>query len=207
MVAEGKGKRMDRDRELIELIQGGSKDAFAELVERHKKRVLSIAYSFTGDYEDAKNVSQEAFLKAYQSIPKFRGGSSFYTWFYRILINTCKDYIRKESGGRAIFFINKGNEDEARPPEDIFLADPSSNPDPQDELLNKELNEKITRAINSLPANQRIAFVLKHIHGMSIEEISNITRCALGTAKSRLYHAVMKLQDKLGDYCKKGECK
>lgn len=205
MVAEG--KRMDRDRELIELIQGGSKDAFAELVERHKKRVLSIAYSFTGDYEDAKNVSQEAFLKAYQSIPKFRGGSSFYTWFYRILINTCKDYIRKESGGRAIFFINKGNEDEARPPEDIFLADPSSNPDPQDELLNKELNEKITRAINSLPANQRIAFVLKHIHGMSIEEISNITRCALGTAKSRLYHAVMKLQDKLGDYCKKGECK
>lgn len=205
MVAEG--KRMDRDRELIQLIQGGSKDAFTELVERHKKRVLSIAYSFTGNYEEAKNVSQEAFLKAYQSIPKFRGASSFYTWFYRILINTCKDYIRKESGGRSIFFINKGNEDEERSPGDIFLADPGSNPDPQDELLNKELNEKITRAINSLPANQRIAFVLKHIHGMSIEEISNITRCALGTAKSRLYHAVMKLQDRLGDYRKKGECK
>ncbi len=205
MVAEG--KRMDRDRELIKLIQGGSKDAFAELVERHKKRALSIAYSFTGDYEDAKNVSQEAFLKAYQSIRKFRGASSFYTWFYRILINACKDHIRKKSAERFIFFINQEENDEERSSEDIFLTEPGSDPDPQDELLNKELNKKITRAINSLPTNQRIAFVLKHIHGMSIKEIKNITHCAPGTVKSRLYHAVIKLQDRLGAYCEKGKHK
>ncbi|MBW2646116.1 MAG: sigma-70 family RNA polymerase sigma factor [Deltaproteobacteria bacterium] len=205
MVAESNS--MDRDRELIRLIQGGAKDAFADLVERYKDRALSIAYSFTGDYEDAKNISQEAFLKAYLSIPKFRGGSSFYTWFYRILINTCKDHIRKKSGEGSIFSPPKGKEDEEGTAQDIFETESDSNPNPQDELLNKEMNEKITRAINSLPANQRIAFVLKHIHGMSIDEISTITRCAPGTVKSRLYHAVMKLQVGLGSYYKKGEYK
>lgn len=196
---------MDRDRELIRLIQGGSKDAFAELVERHKKKALMIAYSFTEDYEDAKNLSQEAFLKAYRSIPKFRGTSSFYTWFYRILINTCKDHIRKEIAREVISFVATGKDNQKRPSEDIVPTESGSPLDPQDELLNKELNKKITGAINSLPANQRIAFVLKHIHGMSIEEISNITHCAPGTVKSRLYHAIAKLQDRLGAYCEKGE--
>ena len=189
------------ENEIIAQVRAGNSRAFCELVERYKEKALSVAYSFCANYEDAKDLSQEAFIKAFKSIKRFRVQSKFYTWFYRILVNICKDYLRCRKSNKFIKLSVKFKlKDGSVEPEDIFESVASSAPGPGQQLLDKELGAHLTKAISSLPEKQRTVFTLKNIHGLTLAEIAEITDSALGTVKASLFKATMNLQVKLEGY-------
>jgi len=186
---------------IIAQVKAGNSRAFCELVERHKERALSVAYSFCANYEDAKDLSQEAFIKAFKAIGRFRVQSKFYTWFYRILVNICKDYLRRRKNSKFINFSVKFKlKNGLVEPEDIFESVASKTPSPGQQLLNKELGAHLTKAISSLPQKQRVVFTLKNIHGLTLAQIAEITNSALGTVKANLFKATINLQTKLEGY-------
>ena len=190
---------IDNEHRIIERVKNGDQDAFCELVEKYKQKAINIAFSFCGNHEDAKDVSQEAFIRAFKTIKNFRSESLFFTWFYRILINLCKDYLRRKMKDKTIGVtvkINDGTQDE----ESIFETIASGGPGPKEQLLNKELGEELTEAMNSLPERQKRVFTLKNIHGLKINEIAEIVKCAEGTIKAHLFKATLNLQGKLASY-------
>jgi RNA polymerase sigma-70 factor (ECF subfamily) len=187
--------------EIVAQIRTGDVGAFCKWVDRYKHRAISIAYSCCANYEDAKDISQEAFIKAFKSIKYFKGQSKFYTWFYRILVNICKDHIRRKKRSKMVNFSLKFESKEAAVElEDIFERVASDAFGPEQQLLNKELQEELTKAINSLPEKQNIVFTLKNIHGLTITEIADITKCTIGTIKAHLFKATANLQSKLKKY-------
>ena len=189
------------ENEIIAQVKAGNSRAFCELVERHKEKALSVAYSFCANYEDAKDLSQEAFIKAFKSIKKFRVQSKFYTWFYRILVNICKDYLRRRKSSKFIKLSVKFKlKDGLIEPEDIFESVASGAPGPQQQLLDKELGAHLTKAISSLPEKQKMVFTLKNIQGLTLTEIAEISNSAIGTVKANLFKATMNLQAKLEGY-------
>lgn len=190
---------IDNESEIIERIKNGDQNAFCELVEKYKEKALNIAFSFCRNYEDAKDISQEAFIKAFKTIRNFRSESRFYTWFYRILINLCKDYLRRRMKNKAISANIRIN-NEAQEEESIFEVIASGLPGPKEQLLNKELGEELTKALNSLPEQQKRVFTLKNIHGLKINEIAEIIKCAEGTIKAHLFKATLNLQERLAAY-------
>lgn len=184
---------------IIERIKNGDQNAFCELVEKYKEKALHIAFSFCRNYEDAKDVSQEAFIKAFKTMGNFRGESRFYTWFYRILLNICKDHLRRKMKNKTIsvnFKLNDASYEE----ESIFEVIASGLPGPNEQLLNKELSEELTKALDSLPEQQKKIFTLKNIHGLKINEIAEIVKCAEGTIKAHLFKATLNLQKRLAAY-------
>jgi len=189
------------ESEIIAQVKAGNSRAFCELVERYKEKALSVAYSFCANYEDARDLSQEAFIKAFKSIGRFRVQSKFYTWFYRILVNICKDYLRRRKRSKFIKLSVKFRlKDGSVEGEDIFESVASSAPGPGQQLLDKELGTHLTKAISSLPEKQRMVFTLKNIHRLTLAEIAEITSSALGTVKANLFKATMNLQAKLEGY-------
>lgn len=189
------------ESEIIAQVKAGNSRAFCELVERYKEKALSVAYSFCANYEDAKDLSQEAFIKAFKSIERFRAQSKFYTWFYRILVNICKDYLRRRKSDKFIKLSVKFKlKDCLVEPEDIFESVASGAPGSRQQLLDKELGAHLTKAISSLPEKQRTVFTLKNIHGLTLAEIAEITNSALGTVKANLFKATVNLQVKLEGY-------
>ncbi len=191
------------ESEIIAQVKAGDSKAFCELVERYKEKAVSIAYSFCANYEDAKDLSQEAFIKAFKSIGGFKVQSKFYTWFYRILVNICKDYLRRRKSNKFIKLSVKFRvKDGMAEPEDIFESVVSNTPNPGQKLVNKELGERLTKAISSLPPKQRMVFTLKNIHGLTLVRIAEITGVALGTVKAHLFKATMNLQIRLEGYIK-----
>ncbi len=189
------------ESEIIAQVKAGDSRAFCQLVERYKKKALSVAYSFCANYEDAKDLSQEAFIKAFKAIKRFRAQSKFYTWFYRILVNICKDYLRRRKSNKFIKLSVKFKlKDGLVKPEDIFESVASKAPGPGQQLLDKELGAHLTKAISSLPEKQRIVFTLKNIHGLTLAETAEITNSALGTVKANLFKATVNLQAKLEGY-------
>ena len=189
------------ESEIIAQVKAGDSRAFCELVEEYKRKALSVAYSFCANYEDAKDLSQDAFIKAFKSIKRFRAQSKFYTWFYRILVNICKDYLRRKKNNKFIKFSVKFKlKDGLVGPEDIFESVASSAPGPGQQLLNKELGAHLTKAITSLSEKQRVVFTLKNIQQLTLAEIAEITNSALGTVKANLFKATMNLQTKLEEY-------
>ncbi len=189
------------ESEIIERIKIGDSGAFCELVDKYKQKALNIAYSFCSNYEDARDLSQEAFIRSFGAIKRFKIKSKFYTWFYRILVNICKDYLRRKKRSNinktSVYFKDK---DGSLEPEDIFEHVASDSPGPGKSLLNKELKEKLLRAIESLPFKQKTIFTLKNMHGLKINEIAEIMRCAQGTVKAHLFKATVNLQNKLERY-------
>lgn len=190
---------IDNESEIIERIKNGDQNAFCELVEKYKEKALNIAFSFCRNYEDAKDISQEAFIKAFKTIRNFRGESRFYTWFYRILLNLCKDYLRRKMKNKAISANIRIN-NEAQEETNIFEIIASGLPGPKEQLLNKELGEELTKALDSLPEQQKRVFTLKNIHGLKINEIAEIIKCAEGTIKAHLFKATLNLQERLAAY-------
>lgn len=189
------------ESEIIAQAKAGNSRAFCELVERYKEKALSVAYSFCANYEDAKDLSQEAFIKAFKSIKRFKVQSKFYTWFYRILVNICKDYLRRRKRNKFIKLSVKFKlKDGLVEPEDIFESVASSVPGPGQQLLDKELGAHLTKAITSLPEKQRTVFTLKNIQGLTLTEIAEISNSALGTVKANLFKATINLQAKLEEY-------
>lgn len=182
------------DEELVASARQGDRRAFEELVERHKRKAYHIAFDFTRDGEDAKDLSQEAFLKAFMNLKHFDGRSSFYTWFYRILVNLCLDHKRR--GKRAP--TEEFDESTA------LQMDPSHEPakprSPDQQVLARQISAKVDAALESLPARQRAAFVLKNHQGLSIKEIAELLDTAEGTVKVHLHRAVRALREQLAEF-------
>jgi len=182
---------------LLQSARNGDLRAFSGLVELYQERAVRVAYSFTGDYEDARDLAQEAFVKAYEKLGNFEGTSLFYTWFYRILANHCKDFLRKKKVRRLISLGLFKNEEDERDP----VAEVRSRTRGADEaLLDAELGSKISQALEKLPFQQKSAFILRYLEGLSLQEVAESMDLSVGAVKAHLWHAAGKMKKMLGEY-------
>lgn len=180
------------DAELVERVQRGDKRAFDILVVKYQSKILSIVSRFISDNAEINDVAQDAFIKAYRALPNFRGESAFYTWLYRIAINTAKNYLTAR--GR-------------RPPaSDIDSQDAESygvgvalreNASPEKLLMRDQLKDVIFKTIEELPDDLKTAITLREIEGLSYEEIAESMDCPVGTVRSRIFRAREAIDDKM----------
>lgn len=202
--AKGEDSSMSlKDVELVARAQDGDQTAFEALVRQYQGKAYAIAYNMcSGDSEEARELTQEAFLRAFRSLKKFRGKSSFYTWFYRILINTCLDSRRRRSRWDGIFSFWRRDNREKESSDEISAKypDPGEYSNPMAALNNKQLAQEIRRALSSLPEKQRVVFQLKVLHGMRIREIAKIMGSAEGTVKSHLFRATLFMREALQEW-------
>jgi RNA polymerase sigma-70 factor (ECF subfamily) len=180
------------DDELIRAARGGDEEAFRDLVERYRGRAFGVALGVVGDPDDALDVVQESFVKAYYSLKDFRFGSNFYTWFYRLLVNQAIDRWRKSSRNREVPLEGKSLTEEDSPPETGVY--PRT---PEELVQNRQLADALTRAIGALPEYHRAVIVLREIDGLSYEEIAAVLGCSVGTVMSRLHYARARLKEAL----------
>lgn len=185
----------DRDTEAIQAVLVGDVERFAELVERYQRQAQRVAFSLLGNYEDARDASQEAFVNAFRSLGRFRHGARFSTWLYRIVVNECKD-THKRRRRQPVAAGRVGEPDPEQPGESLFdVGDPGA--DPQQQSVNRELGQRLSMAISRLPLTQRTAFVMHHVHGMPLEEIAVMMACRVGTVKSHLFRATASLRTQM----------
>lgn len=182
------------DEELVALAQRGDRRAFEDLVDRHKQKAYHIAFDFTRDRESAKDLSQDAFLKAFVHLKNFDGRSGFYTWFYRILVNVCLDYKRRHKRAPADQF------DETIVNEMEPTHEPAKPRSPEQHVLAGQISKKVDAALAALPPKQRTAFILKNHQGLSIREIATLMETAEGTVKVHLHRAVTALRQTLAEF-------
>ena len=173
------------DQQLVERAQRGDKRAFELLVLKYQRKLGRLLSRFVRDSAEVEDVTQEAFIKAYRALPSFRGDSAFYTWLYRIGINTAKNYL-VALGRRAPTTTGFDNE-EAQGFEDAEQLRDSSTP--ESELEGKEIAATVNRAMDALPADLRTAITLREIEGLSYEEIASVMNCPVGTVRSRIFRA------------------
>ncbi len=185
-----------KDEDLVIRTRAHDPWAPGELIQRYQQKAYAIAYHFTdGNVQDAEDLTQEAFLRAFQNLENFRGDSSFYTWFYRILVNACLDGVRRRKRWRQVFLpwqqasTGKGLSPEERP-------DPEAHERSLKAISEKELSRDIRKTLRSLPEKQRLAFQLKALNGMTIQEIARTMGTAEGTVKSHLFRATQFLREK-----------
>jgi RNA polymerase sigma-70 factor (ECF subfamily) len=184
------------DSLLIKAFQRGDKRAFDQLVIRHKDRIFNLCYRFIGDYEEANDSAQEAFVKAYGSLKTFRLESAFSTWLYRIAVNTCKNKLGSSSyraKRKTVSLDNPGNNEVGALPMEIQNGTPS----PLARMEEKERRRLVQTALDALPAEFKMVVALRDIEGLSYEEIAQVTGLNLGTVKSRIARARTDLRNKL----------
>lgn len=173
------------DQLLVERAQGGEKHAFDQLVSKYQRKLGRLLGRFIRDPAEVEDVTQEAFIKAYRALPAFRGESAFYTWLYRIGINTAKNYL--VSQGRRAPTTTEFDSEEAENFEDAALLRDINTPESL--LLSKQIGETVNSAMDALPEELRTAIVLREIEGMSYEEIAAMMDCPIGTVRSRIFRA------------------
>jgi RNA polymerase sigma-70 factor (ECF subfamily) len=173
------------DQQLVERAQRGDKRAFELLVLKYQRKLGRLLSRFVRDSAEVEDVTQEAFIKAYRALPSFRGESAFYTWLYRIGINTAKNYL-VALGRRAPTTTGFDNE-EAEGFEDAEQLRDSSTP--ESELEGKEIAATVNHAMDALPPDLRTAITLREIEGLSYEEIASVMNCPVGTVRSRIFRA------------------
>jgi RNA polymerase sigma-70 factor (ECF subfamily) len=182
----------DSDQQLVERVQAGDKAAFDLLVRKYQHRVLKLVSRFVSDAAEAEDVAQEAFLKAYRALASFRGDSAFYTWLYRIAINTAKNAL-VSNRRRPVDF-------------DLDLQDPEQydrharlkeGDTPEGVLLTEEIRSVVEKAMEQLPEDLRTAIVLRELEGLSYEEIAEAMDCPVGTVRSRIFRAHEAIDKKL----------
>ncbi len=184
----------DVDAFLVEQFQSGDDAAFDVLVERHYRRIYEFAYYFAHSVEDAYDIAQEVFLRAYRSLHRFNGESSFYTWVYRIASNACIDHHRRRRSYSRVEFTESVAQDA-----DTELHGPAE-PLPDASAVDRELGEQIRYAVLQLPEKQRQVFILRHYEGLALQEIADVVRRELGTVKAHLFHATRKMRHLLAPY-------
>lgn len=186
----------DADMAIIQRVQAGDVAAFDTLIVKYRERLYSIIYNLTSNREDANDLTQEAFIKAFRSVNKFKGKSTFFTWLYRIGVNTALSHIKKNRMRR---FFSFENIDEEVAQSDILeiLAAKTKSDKP---TLLKELQEKLNDALQKLSLKHRTVIVLFEIEGLSHQEIAQITKTTEGTVRSRLHYAKIQLQSSLKEY-------
>jgi RNA polymerase sigma-70 factor (ECF subfamily) len=181
------------DNKLVKRVQKGDKGAFDLLVMKYQHKIVNLVMRYVRDPELALDITQEAFIKAYRAIPRFRGDSAFYTWMYRIAVNTAKNHLAAQR--RRPMDVELDLQD----PEQYDLHARLRETDtPEGVTLGKELKETVERAIAALPEDLRTAIVLRELEGMSYEEIAQTMECPVGTVRSRIFRARDAIAKKVG---------
>jgi RNA polymerase sigma-70 factor (ECF subfamily) len=180
------------DQALVERVQRGDKKAFDLLVLKYQQRIMKVLSRYVRDPSEVQDLAQEAFIKAYRALPKFRGDSAFYTWLYRIAINTAKNFV-----------VAQGR----RPPNDDIEATEAEQYEgesalkdyasPERETLRDEIRETVFKAIDALPEDLKTAITLRELEGMSYEEIAEAMDCPIGTVRSRIFRAREEIDNQL----------
>ena len=172
--------------------------AYDELVRRNQERIYATIYHMTSNHEDANDLAQETFIKAYQALKSFKGGASFYTWAYRIAVNKTINFL-KQRNRRAQMSLNEVDFNAENDPDLVALV---SDKTPRREAALGELQEKLNAAMQKLSESHRLAVILHDVQGLPHEEIAEIMGCNVGTVRSRLFYARQQLQAHLADYLK-----
>jgi len=181
------------DKKLVKRVQKGDKGAFDLLVLKYQHKIVNLVMRYVRDPELALDITQEAFIKAYRALPRFRGDSAFYTWMYRIAVNTAKNHLAAQR--RRPMDVELDLQD----PEQYDLHSKLKETDtPEGVSLSNELKETIERAIASLPEDLRTAIILRELEGMSYEEIAQTMECPVGTVRSRIFRARDAISKKVG---------
>ena len=181
------------DRVLVERAQHGDKHAFELLVSKYQRRLSRLLSRFIRDAGEVEDVAQEAFIKAYRALPSFRGESAFYTWLYRIGINTAKNYL--VAMGRRAPTATEFDSEEAEGFEDgEQLRDINT---PENVMMSKQIATTVNQTMERLPEELRTAITLREIEGLSYEEIATIMNCPIGTVRSRIFRAREAIADRL----------
>ncbi len=187
-------QREFRDEELVTLCQQGQGEYFDLLVRRYMEKAFHIAFDFTRNPETAKDLSQDAFLRAFSNIRQFDGRSSFYTWFYRIVVNLCLDHARRK--GRVVWeSLDSLNETPGEQPQ---LADTSFQP--EQEAIAGEAKRRADKTLETMPKKQRTAFLLRNQQGLSIADIAKVMKTTEGTVRVYLHRAVAALRQSLVEF-------
>ncbi|MGH8694322.1 MAG: RNA polymerase sigma factor RpoE [Burkholderiales bacterium] len=181
------------DQQLVERAQRGDKHAFELLVAKYQRKLGRLLSRFIRDPAEVEDVAQEAFIKAYRALPSFRGDSAFYTWLYRIGINTAKNYL--VAMGRRAPTTTEFDSEEAENFEDgDQLRDLNT---PEAELMTRQIAATVNQTMEELPEELRTAITLREIEGMSYEDIANVMNCPIGTVRSRIFRARETIADRL----------
>jgi RNA polymerase sigma-70 factor (ECF subfamily) len=183
---------------LVRRAQREDTAAYDELVRRYQERIYATVYHMTSNHEDANDLAQESFIKAYRALKSFKGDSSFYTWVYRIAVNKTINFL-KQRKNRVQMSLNDLDLNAEHDPDLVALV---SHNTPRRDLSLAELQEKLNAAMQKLSEHHRMAVVLHDIQGMSHEEVGAIMDCNVGTVRSRLFYARQQLQAYLADYLK-----
>ena len=185
------------DLELVKQCQAGQTEAFDELVTRYRTRIFAMIYNMVHNEQDAWDLAQESFVKAWKSIKRFRGDSSFYTWMYRIVMNVTIDWLRKKQiKGAGSEFDDSIQLKEIDPASKTV---PKADPLPHERMERNEIRSKIDNAIGQLSPEHRAVILMKEIEDMQYHEIAETLGCSIGTVMSRLFYARKKLQKLLRD--------
>jgi RNA polymerase sigma-70 factor (ECF subfamily) len=181
---------MTTDEELVARARGGDLDSFNQLVLRWERPIYALAYRVIGREEDARDVAQETFLRAFRALGGFKGEAKFSSWLYRITLNLCRDWIRRERRTPV-----------AQAPEGVDLIELASESTPaesiEDLISRKELGRAVAKAMSSLSDEQRTAIILKEYQGLTFQEIADLLNCPLSTVKTRLYQGLSVLRRQL----------
>jgi RNA polymerase sigma-70 factor, ECF subfamily len=178
------------DEELVTRSMGGDLDSFNQLVLRWERPIYALAYRVIGREEDARDVAQETFLRAFRALSGFKGQAKFSSWLYRITLNLCRDWIRKEKRTRV-----------SQAPEGIDIIELAGEATPNETIEQligrKELGRAVSKAMAALPEEQRTAIILKEYHGLTFQEIADMLDCPLSTVKTRLYQGLSVVRNQL----------
>ena len=178
------------DEELVARSRGGDVDSFNQLITRWERPIYALAYRVIGREEDARDVCQEAFLRAFRALPGFKGQAKFSSWLYRITLNLCRDWIRRQRRTPV-----------SQMPDDVDAVEFASEAGPietiEDLVARRELSDVVADAMALLPEEQRTAIILKEYHGMTFQEIADLQGCPLSTVKTRLYQGLTVLRRNL----------
>lgn len=180
------------DEELVTLAAQGDTDAFNQLVVRWERSIHALAYRILGREEDARDASQEAFLRAFRGLKGFKGQAKFSSWLYRIAVNVCRDWLRRERRAGVV------------QPSEGFELDEQGIVDPisetvEDLIVRRDLGRAVSKIMATLPEEQRTVIVLKEYHGLTFREIADLMECPLSTAKTRLYQGLSTVRQQLED--------
>ncbi len=182
------------DQQVVERVQRGDKQAFNLLVVKYQRKLARLVSQFIRDSAAVEDVTQEAFIKAYKALPTFRGESAFYTWLYRIGINTAKNFLVSQ-GRRAPTSVDGFDNEDAENFEDGGKLREINTP--ESELMSKQIAQTVNHTLDALPEELRTAIVLREIDGLSYEEIANAMNCPIGTVRSRIFRAREAISEEL----------
>ncbi|MCD2449083.1 RNA polymerase sigma factor RpoE [Methylicorpusculum oleiharenae] len=186
------GNSEELDQDLVLRVQQGDKSAYDLLVIKYQHKIIQLVNRYVKDQSEAQDVAQETFIKAYRALGNFRGDSAFYTWLYRIAINTAKNYLVARTRRGSDSELDIDDEEQVHNINELKGLDT-----PEQLLLNDEIIETIRSAIEKLPEEMRIAITLREFEGMSYEEIAEAMDCPVGTVRSRIFRAREAIDSKL----------